>query len=391
MDSRVKPKLVLIAGMSALAITVVVGFVILAPQGGRRRDARMAGDTLRVGDQFATLILVNRPWPWGSSRRRAPSLGAELLLHPVADPRRYETVAITDRDTDIDLSNNAKMLGYDGRRLWLFSHALFGVDVKTKQKIDFAELTRVNPEMAQLWLEESKYYKMTGDGSRLVVTVGDGRKFTLDPESLKVAPYTDETIPPPKDAEDSRRQWAEYNEKMSMFGIGPGKYFWNGEKISDEEWVGLLTEAEAQEAGTFRISPRSLSMDGKRRGLYRASLETTLDRGQKTTRLLKMEQIGKDTYLDAGMLREVSSARALRLTNPPGYVVMHRFRLGDQGTLMLTRIDMQGKKLWEFDTGILKVDHILPGGEFLGLVSLPAKIHSVNLATGTMIEQAIQP
>ncbi len=79
--------------------------------------------------------------------------------------------------------------------------------------------------------------------------------------------------------------------------------------------------------------------------------------------------------------------KALRLEGQAGYLVLHHSRIGEQGALMLTRVDVSGKKLWEVDSGITKLDQVLPSGRFLGLVgSSPMRIYSVDLKRGSVLQ-----
>jgi len=144
------------------------------------------------------------------------------------------------------------------------------------------------------------------------------------------------------------------------------------------KWIGLvfLAEEQAAEKGEFWSRPRRAILDQKRKRLYRS-------RGGV------IEQMGKDSYLHAGLLRDARANKALRLAEPEGYIVMHRWRLGQEATLMLTRVDMSGKKLWEFDTGIRKLDQVLPGAKYLGLMSDEMKLYSVDLAAGNVEEASL--
>jgi len=56
---------------------------------------------------------------------------------------------------------------------------------------------------------------------------------------------------------------------------------------------------------------------------------------------------------------------------------------------MLARVDMSGKKLWEFDTGIRKLDQVLPGAKYLGLMSDEMKVYSVDLAAEDIEESSL--
>ncbi len=371
-----KAVLLSILGLLMLGLIGVIWMVV--PKGPRRADFRFAGDTIRVGDRFVSLVVVLRPPTFFGSQKTRSRYGVDLVLHDVADVGRFEVVTLVERGDEMKLRGDAKLLGTDGRRVWVYADTLVGLDLKTKQRVGFEELSRANPSLGQFWVEEAKFYSVGGAVQKLRVKVGDARQFELDPGTLVAAPYTDETWAKAKDYAESQKQWAEYNEKMSMFGVGPEVYFWKGEKIGEGEWFGLMTGEEAgkvQESGV--PSGRASISGGKTSGLWRVKARVG-------------EKVGDVEYLDAGMLREEKAAKPLRLEGPAGYLVMHRSRLGQDGMILLTRVDLTGKKVWEVNTGIEKLDQVLPGGRYLGLVAeSPRWILAVDLRDGTVTQAEI--
>ena len=68
---------------------------------------------------------------------------------------------------------------------------------------------------------------------------------------------------------------------------------------------------------------------------------------------------------------------------PPKGGPRNDYRLGSD----TMRVDDSGKKLWEVDSGITKLDQVLPSGRFLGLVgSSPMRIYSVDLKRGSALQ-----
>jgi hypothetical protein len=382
-----KAKVIGLSVVGVLLIALLVVLLATLPKSYRGVDFHLADDTIRVGDKFVTVMVVPRPFGFFSDLSQSDNMGVDVVLHDVSDPRRSEVIELTARGSEMNLRNEANLIGYDGRHVWVFGHTLTGVNVATKQKVGLDELNRVNPELRGGWLEQSKYYKMDDESMRLLVTVGDGRKFVLEPSSMKALPYVAPVQVQAKSHEEYMKQIAAYVKKTAMYETGPGRFFYSGERISQTEWVGLLSEEQLNEL------IRSWSELGKapygevRRKLYRLRLESTEDRGSTYTKVVGHEALGQDSYLEAGLMRDGIETKALRLSGPEGYLVMHKWRLGDQGTMMLTRVDMQGKKIWEFDTGILKPDQILPGAKHLGLVASRSKLYSVDLSAGSMIER----
>jgi hypothetical protein len=371
----VNRKAVILSIVGLMLLGVVALFFVLVPKGPRRADLRFAGDTIRVGERFASLVVVLRaPTFWGSQHKRS-RYGVDLVFHDVADVGRFEVVTIVERGDEIKLRNDAKLLGSDGRRVWIYADALVGLDLSTKQRVGFAELSQANPSLAQFWVQEGKFYSVGGVVPKLRLKVADARQFELDPVTLVGTAYEDEKWAKAKSYEESRQQWAEYNEKMSMFGVGPDVYFWKGAKIGESEWFGLMSVEDAGKVGQFGAPTGRAIRDGKTHGLWRVKDRIA-------------QRVGSVEYLDAGLLREEKSARPVRLEGPAGYLVMHRSRLGQDGTLLVTRVDLEGKKIWEINTGIRKLDQVLPDAKYLGLVGdEPRVMIGVHLGDGSMSQE----
>ncbi len=368
-------KTVYLSILAVVFLGVIAVAWMLVPKGPRRADIRFAGDTIRVGDRFASLVVVLRPPTFFGSRNTRSRYGVDLVLHDVTDVGRVDVVTLVEYGDEMKLRNDAKLLGWDGRRVWAYAHTLVGLDLKTKQRVGFEELSRANPSLAQFWVDEAKFYSVGGAVPKLRLKVADARQFELDPVTLTGTPYEDEKWAKAKSHEESMKQWAEYNEKMTMFGIGPGVYFWRGEKPGEGEWFGLMTREEAGNLKESGVPTGRAILNGKTSALWRVQAR-------------EGKRVGEVEYLDAGLLREEKAAKPLRLEGPAGYLVMHQSRLGQDGTLVVTRVDMEGKKLWEVNTGIGKLDQVLPDARYLGLVGEQPKVMiSVHIVDGTMSQE----
>lgn len=55
---------------------------------------------------------------------------------------------------------------------------------------------------------------------------------------------------------------------------------------------------------------------------------------------------GAPEYLKAGFLIRQGTKQPMRLTDPEGFLVLHRTRLGEEGRLALTRLDDDLKPQW---------------------------------------------
>ena len=70
-------------------------------------DYRLCSDTMRSGDKFATLVIVERPRGFFSNLQKRLNFGIDLILHDAADAGRVEVMTITERGEEFRLSNQA--------------------------------------------------------------------------------------------------------------------------------------------------------------------------------------------------------------------------------------------------------------------------------------------
>lgn len=315
-------------------------------------ESRAVGDSLRAGDAIATLLMTEQ-----YSQRRGRMANRPVSLHVLLSPLDGKTpprkISIAAKLDESETRNTAKLLGADGRYLWLLGNSLTGVELATGKVIDTTELNRINPSLAGQWLKESKYYEAKG---KLRFTTADARKFELDPASLQARPYAD----PPKPKLSYQEDMERYNREMSMWGVGPSKYFWPGGFVTPTDWFGLHSPSEAERnyhVGS-RVTAHSRSTRSEeRRMVYRARLENC---GSDTC-VASISALAGEGYLGAVLLRDESAARPLRLEGPDGYVMLHWSKLGKEGTMLVSRIGFDGKVAWTVDSGFVDLDQAFPG------------------------------
>ncbi|MBM3757317.1 MAG: hypothetical protein FJW38_25445 [Acidobacteria bacterium] len=344
-------------------------------------ETRPLGDSVRTADSIATLLVTEQP-----SQRLGRMANRPVQLHVLLSPLDGKTpprkIAIAGKLEELETRNTAKLLGSDGRYLWLLGNSITAVELATGKLITAPELEKINPALAGQWLKESKYYEVKG---RLRFTTADARKFELDQVSLQTRPY----VEPPKPKLNYREDMERYNREMSMWGIGLEKFFWSGGFVTANDWFGLHTpdEADRNHHVGSRVTgeSRNSRVDG-RRLVYRAKIEACpLD-----FCLTAISPLPGEGYIGAALLRDETQPRPLRLTEPDGFVMLHWSKLGKEGTLLVSRIGFDGKVAWNVDTGFVDIDQVFPGTPaiaFIGKGPAPAnrvaELGLVMIDTGT--------
>ncbi|HBY64662.1 MAG TPA: hypothetical protein DEH78_32990 [Solibacterales bacterium] len=72
------------------------------------------------------------------------------------------------------------------------------------------------------------------------------------------------------------------------------------------------------------------------------------------------------------MVRRPFSDGPLELSNPAGFLVLHRSRIGKEGTLVFTRVDEGFRPIWTADSGLGEVKQMAPTENYVVAIGRPA-------------------
>jgi hypothetical protein len=80
-------------------------------------------------------------------------------------------------------------------------------------------------------------------------------------------------------------------------------------------------------------------------------------------RIVRMDKLNEEIYLNAAFVRMNDTSEPIRLSDPPGAVMIYTRDASLQTTLMVARVDTAGTLRWRADTGLDRVllRQILPG------------------------------
>lgn len=76
-------------------------------------------------------------------------------------------------------------------------------------------------------------------------------------------------------------------------------------------------------------------------------------------------QQGTTTYLNPAFAKDYYSGKAIHLSQPAGYLIIHQDILGSNSKAILTRVDTANKKIWETASGVsTKIAHCIVSGKY---------------------------
>lgn len=348
-----------------VAAAVVAAGALLAFAGWR--DAKTSDEPPRRSGPPALVDAGGAPTLWLLTRhveRRGSGWRTHFELHghdAVTTERRWSRRLLTLHERDHNAA--AHLLGRAGDVVWAFVHdqpvALAAADGRVLAT--GAKLAETNPGLAPMWPRARRSFVF--DGGALVVTTADALHWRIDPATWRAASYRPE--------DDDAFAAARFRAAQWNGAWRTEEFVTRQVTQPDGRWVGLFGEREAADAaddpsGTHHAEPERVFREGTatRRTLYVASVGTARSGNQARPRVQSLRAAGGGAvYLDGGFLKRPGRREAVLPASDGGALVLHKSRLDDAGTLVLTRLDAQLQPRWSRALPIAELGHRweLPG------------------------------
>ncbi len=302
------------------------------------------GTAVRNGTHIATLIEALEPYTPSLHRDHSKDrhrLSVFMVPLDGSAPKCIPLIA----DLTPGAYSLGKILGSDGRTLWLDAAGIHGVDLQTYDVIRSSDLQELNPSLDPMWFEDSRGMEII-DGRLRMLAPDRSAAYTLDPTTRKVAV-----------AEPRASNRYPFEPALTNY-LAAGLY------TSPTTWLGLHSPKELE--GEFKVKRWIRPVEGadeakEMRKLCKAKLDPFSD--DESHRIVSITPIGDTAYLNAAFLRMDDKAEPMRASDPDGAFMIYTSAPGLKGTLVVARVDVEGRILWTTDTGIdrFKLSQILPG------------------------------
>jgi hypothetical protein len=309
------------------------------------------GLAVRTDQHIATLIQSLVPYTPSLHRDGSKDrYRVSVFLVPLngSDPRMIPVTGELEGNS----FSLAKILGSDGNTLWFDVNGLGGVDLRTFDLVGADNFRRADPTLDAVWWEDQRGIVVNG---RLRSISRDQKSaLEFDPGSLKATPV-----------DVSKARTGSPNPLRSE------QYLCAGAFTDRNTWLGLHSQAESDR----EFKPKSflkrmvLATDAKeQRHFFHGRLDP--DSSDEYHRILGMEKISDETFLNAAFIRMDDASEAIRLTSPDGFLILFTDKPGLGGTLVVARVDIAGKPIWRSDTGIdrFRLAQILPGTSSIAFI-----------------------
>ncbi len=131
------------------------------------------------------------------------------------------------------------------------------------------------------------------------------------------------------------------------------------------KWYGLLSAEDLEKPDT-RFRYRSVYKETARNKFYTATV-TAKDSTKKAIELqvTEPEKINEAVYLQGGFLFNKETGLPIHLKNDDGFIVCYKEKVGNTGSIMLSRVDLKGNAKWSINTMLTEFEDWIYTGKSL--------------------------
>jgi hypothetical protein len=119
----------------------------------------------------------------------------------------------------------------------------------------------------------------------------------------------------------------------------------------NKKWYGLFTTSELRNVG-LQFEYRKVYGDIDRNQLFSAQI-TQKDSSDKFSKWFisgEKRQLSNLFYLQGGFLLDIDSGKPIHLSAPDGFLIVSKDQIGNEGKIVLSKVDINGKQSWSVNT-----------------------------------------
>lgn len=159
-------------------------------------------------------------------------------------------------------------------------------------------------------------------------------------------------------------------------------------------WYGLLSSTDPEKFDS-RFRYQAVYDETARNRFHTGTI--SIKDPSKTAPELDLEdpqQLNKAVYLQGGFLLDKSTGLPIHLRQPDGFIVCYREKVGNDGHIILARVDLQGNSKWTVNTNLDHFIDWLYTGDRLIVLGIDNKelssdevnvLHIIDLQNGAMV------
>jgi hypothetical protein len=252
-----------------------------------------------------------------------------------------------------DESNRLSIACYGryGNNIWMHTKGLTAFDINTLEEVtNEKKIATVNGVSKTIFPLDDRLITPDIEKGIISFITDNGEAYRLTLNDLIITKKTGEQDTDPK--------------KKQMNRLSPeDDYGARCDTLNNKLFAFAKNESAAKE-----LSPEhgDISETAYRMKLFKADYRIHQLGMHNSFTYDNMQEATTATYLNPRFAVDTYTGKVIHLANPGGYIVIHQDVLGDKSKALITRMDANGKVIWEKQTGVsTKIESCTLQGKYL--------------------------
>jgi hypothetical protein len=285
-----------------------------------------------------------------------------LKLYETATGKLNKKIKLLDKNT---VSPDVECFGIYNNAVWIYANGIKAFDINTlKQKANEEKIAHFNGMKKTIFPSESRMITAIIENGYIDFITDNGDKYRL-------------TLADEKIINKQKLQSDKNNGEKPYRLLHPDSYGLRCDTLNNKMYILAKDSNAAKNANPYITE---LNETAYRMKFFTAGYAARKLGMHNTYEIEKINSPGEATYLNGCFAKNTYTGNIIRLSNPAGYLIIHNDVMGEKSKAIITRIDTNGKKIWETYTSVSpKIESCIMKGKFLAFTTNKAYMLSPHI------------
>lgn len=248
--------------------------------------------------------------------------------------------------------------GRYGNNIWLYIDGLAAYDINSLELVtDEKQIAAANAVSHTIFPVGDRLVKPSLEKGFIDFIADNGEAYQLALNNLKIS----------KKEEEEEENDADAAETKINRLLNEDDYGVRCDTFNNKLFAFAKNESAAKESSPDH---GDIAETAYRMKLYKADYAIRKLGMHNSFSIDSIQQTAQETYLNPCFVMDTYKGSIIHLRNPEGYLVIHQDVLGETSKALVTRIDLEGKVIWEKPTGVsTKIANCTLQGKYLSIAT----------------------
>lgn len=295
-------------------------------------------------------------------RKTTYSTSYWLKLYETSSGKLKEKIKLLDKNA---VSPDVECFGVYNNTVWVYANGIKAFDINTfEEKTDEEKIAKANGMRSTIFPPESRMVNAAVENGYIDFIADDGEKYRLTLSDLKIK---------------NKQAIQEQNNIAANIHhlINEDAYGMRSDTLKNKLYLLAKGETEAKNSNLF--SPE-LNETAARLKLFTADYSVRKLGMHDSYTIETTNQLTETTYLNGCFAKNTYTGKVIHFSNPDGYLIIYNDIMGEKSKAIITRIDTNGKTIWETATGVSsKIEHCIVSGKYCIITTNKDYMFSPNI------------